>query len=89
MEIEDYEPDLSEYKFITLGGQLKVVEDAEEQERVRKEFANMTEERDLSKNIMKAIGYSPEDPLEKIMEGKRNLVIKLVKVEDITGLKNG
>ncbi len=89
VEIEEYEPDLSNYKFVTLSGRLKIVEDEEEKNRVRKGFADMIEERDLSRNIMKAIGYSPDDPLEKIMEEDRNLVLKIVNVENITGLKNG
>lgn len=89
VEIENYEPDLSKYEFVTLSGELEVVTDEKEEEKIRKEFVEMINKKNLSKNIMKALGYSSKDPLEKIIEEKRNIVIKLVKVKDITGFKSG
>ncbi len=64
-----------------------MVEDATERKKVLEQFVAMIRERRLSKNIMVALGYSPEDPLETIVSGERTFVWKLVGVRKIVGFK--
>lgn len=66
VEIEKYTEDMSDYKFVTLSGRLVEVEDEEDRREVRKWFVRLIEERDLSKNIMAALGHSPEDPVDAL-----------------------
>jgi len=44
--------------------------------------------KDLSKNVLAALGHSPKDPLDSIVKEERSLVWKLVEVEKIVGFKN-
>lgn len=89
VEIEKYKDDMSDYKFVTLSGRLVEVEGEEDKKEVKKWFVRMIKEKDLSKNVMAALRHSPEEPVEAIIEEERNLVLKLVNVDDITGLKSG
>lgn len=88
IEIERYSPDLSDYKFVTLSGRLVKLDDEDEKKNVRKEFVRLIKDRDLSKNVMFALGHSKEEPVEAIAREDRTLVLKLVEVEDITGLRS-
>ena len=45
VEIEEFEPDLSSYKFVTLQGQIVQVTDEDEKKRVRGMFADMIKEK--------------------------------------------
>jgi DNA replication initiation complex subunit (GINS family) len=65
------------------------VRDPENKKDIRDSFIRMIMERDLSKNIMTALGHSPKDPFEKIINEDRNLIWKLVDVNRSTGFKNG
>ncbi len=89
VEIEKYEEDMSDYKFVTLSGRLVEVEEEEDKKEIKKRFVRMIEERDLSKNVMAALGHSPDEPVDAIIEEERNMVLKLVDLDDITGLKSG
>lgn len=89
VEVEKYSPDMSNYAFITLSGRLVEVMDADNKKDIRDSFIRMIKDRDLSKNVMIAIGHSPEDPLENIINEERNLIWKLVDVNRSTGFKNG
>ncbi|BDH78936.1 hypothetical protein MTTB_03150 [Methanothermobacter tenebrarum] len=86
MEIEEFKPDLSSYKFVTLQGQIVEVTDPSEKERVRKMFADMIKEKGLSRKVLKALGHSPEDPLACLVKMERSYVWKLVDVVDITSI---
>lgn len=88
VEIENYAADLSEYKFVTLQGRITKEEDTEKQKEVRQMFVDMIKSRDLSKNIMAALGHSPEEPLSNIVEMECSFVWKLVDLKNIIGLKN-
>lgn len=88
VEIESYSEDLSDYKFVVLFGRLKEVEDEDEKREVKSRFVDLIRNKNLSPNIMKALGHSPNDPLESIVNEERNLVWKLVDVEDIMGFKS-
>jgi nitroimidazol reductase NimA-like FMN-containing flavoprotein (pyridoxamine 5'-phosphate oxidase superfamily) len=89
VEVEKYSPDMSNYAFVSLSGRLVEVRDPENKKDIRDSFIRMIMERDLSKNIMTALGHSPKDPFEKIINEDRNLIWKLVDVNRSTGFKNG
>ncbi|MGZ4920259.1 MAG: pyridoxamine 5'-phosphate oxidase family protein [Halobacteriota archaeon] len=88
VEIERISPDLSSYTFVTLLGKLVEVTDRTEGRRVRQRFVNMIKTRGLSSNVVAALGHSPAEPLESIVNENRSLVWKLDKVEEIVALKN-
>lgn len=88
VEIERYSEDMSDYKFVVLFGKLEEVEDEEEKRNVRNRFVDLIRNKELSTNIMKALGHSPDDPVESIVSEEKNLVWKLVDVEDIMGFKS-
>jgi len=87
VEIEKYEDDLSEYRFVTLQGRITQVEDDNEKLNVRKRFFDLIIDKSLSKNILAALGHSPEDKLESIVNEERSYVWKLVDVDNIVGIK--
>jgi nitroimidazol reductase NimA-like FMN-containing flavoprotein (pyridoxamine 5'-phosphate oxidase superfamily) len=88
VEIERISPDLSSYTFVTLLGKLVEVTDRTEGRRVRQQFVNMIKTRGLSSNVVAALGHSPAEPLDSIVNENRSVVWKLDKVEEIVALKN-
>jgi nitroimidazol reductase NimA-like FMN-containing flavoprotein (pyridoxamine 5'-phosphate oxidase superfamily) len=88
VEIERISPDLSSYTFVTLLGRLVEVTDRTEGRRVRQQFVTMITTRALSGNVVAALGHSPAEPLESIVNENRSLVWKLDRVEEIVALKN-
>ena len=88
VEIERISPDLSSYTFVTLLGRLDEVTDIAEGRRVRQQFVTMIKTRGLSSNVFAALGHSPTEPLESIVNENRSLVWKLDRVEEIVALKN-
>ncbi|MFO7966427.1 MAG: pyridoxamine 5'-phosphate oxidase family protein [Archaeoglobaceae archaeon] len=89
VEIERYTENLSDYKFVVLFGMLSEVEDSEKRKEVRKMFLDLIRYKNLSPNVMKALGHSSDEPPDSIVREERNLVWKLVDVEDIMGFKSG
>ena len=89
VEVERYAPDLSSYRFVTLRGRLDEVGDPREKRRVRVGFVDLIRRKNLSRNVLLALGHSPDDPLDSIVEEERSLIWKLVDVEKIVGLKGG
>jgi hypothetical protein len=79
---------MSSYTFVTLLGQLAEVADRTEGRRVRQRFVDMITTRALSSNVVAALGHSPAEPLESIVNENRSLIWKLEKVEEIIALKN-
>ncbi|OPX71292.1 MAG: Pyridoxamine 5'-phosphate oxidase [Methanoregulaceae archaeon PtaB.Bin108] len=88
VEVEKYTRDLSSYTFVSMQGYLKEVTDSIEKKLVRQEFVDLIKERNLSKNILAALGHSPQDPPEAIAMEERSLVWKLTGVMDMVALKN-
>jgi nitroimidazol reductase NimA-like FMN-containing flavoprotein (pyridoxamine 5'-phosphate oxidase superfamily) len=88
VEIERLSQDLSSYTFVTLLGRLVEVTARSEGRRVRQQFVHMIKTRGLSSNVVAALGHSPAEPLESIVNENRSLVWKLDKVEEIVALKN-
>jgi len=88
VEVERYEPDLSHYSFVTLRGKLTEITNSEEKRSIRRLFVGLIRKKNLSKNVLEALGHSNKDPLEAIVEKDRSRIWKLVDVKEIIGLKN-
>jgi nitroimidazol reductase NimA-like FMN-containing flavoprotein (pyridoxamine 5'-phosphate oxidase superfamily) len=89
VEVEKYSKDLSNYAFVVLSGRIVEVKDPKSKKDIRDHFVRLIKDKDLSKNIMVALGHSMKDPVEDLILEERNLIWKLVDVEKIIGLKNG
>jgi nitroimidazol reductase NimA-like FMN-containing flavoprotein (pyridoxamine 5'-phosphate oxidase superfamily) len=87
VEIEKYADDLSEYRFVTLQGMIEQVENIEEKLKVKKCFLNLIQDKSLSKNVLAALGHSPNDELESLVNEDRSYIWKLVDVKSIIGIK--
>ena len=88
VEIERFSSDMSSYTFVTLLGRLTEVGAESERKHIREEFVDMIRTRGLSSNVLAALGHSPTEPLEAIVDGDRNLIWRLDEVKDIIALKN-
>jgi nitroimidazol reductase NimA-like FMN-containing flavoprotein (pyridoxamine 5'-phosphate oxidase superfamily) len=88
VEVEKYTSDLSCYTFVTMQGYLVQEEDAITKKIIRQKFVDMIREKNLSKNILAALGHSPEDPINSIATEERANIWKLTGVTDIVALKN-
>jgi nitroimidazol reductase NimA-like FMN-containing flavoprotein (pyridoxamine 5'-phosphate oxidase superfamily) len=89
VEVDSFTPDMSCYTFMSLQGILEEVPDATMAAKIRQDFVDMIRERNLSLNVLAALGYSPDDPPDSITRGERTVVWKLTGVRDIVALKNG
>jgi len=89
VEVDKYNQDLSNYAFVVLSGHLVEVNDERSKKQIRDHFIRMIKERNLSDNIMIALGHSAQDPTKALALEERNLIWKLVDVKKITGLKMG
>jgi len=89
VEVEDYARDLSCFTFMSLQGHLEEITDSEKKKEIRNAFVNLIKTKDLSLNVLSALGYSPGNSPEAIVGQERNLVWRLVGVKDIVALKNG
>ncbi len=90
VEIEHFSPDLSSFSFVALPGRLMEVDDAEKKRAVRESFVRLIKSKGLSPNVLSALGHSPQEPVEVLLEAEKSSVWQLVgvKVEDILGLKS-
>jgi nitroimidazol reductase NimA-like FMN-containing flavoprotein (pyridoxamine 5'-phosphate oxidase superfamily) len=86
VEIEQYTPDLSEYRFVVLTGKLRLVEDNEERKKAIEEMVALGKQR-LSSNFLVAHGFSQGSNWEVFAPDKPILIIKL-EVTEKTGLKS-
>lgn len=90
VEIEHFSPDLSSFSFVALPGRLMEVDDAEKKRTVRESFVRLIKSKGLSPNVLSALGHSPQEPVEVLLEAEKSSVWQLVgvKVEEILGLKS-
>jgi nitroimidazol reductase NimA-like FMN-containing flavoprotein (pyridoxamine 5'-phosphate oxidase superfamily) len=88
VEIEDYLPDMSKYRFVTLRGKIKESGDEKEKQKVKEMFVHMIKDQKLSPNVMAALGHSPQDSPDSLLNDDRSFVWKLVDVMEIVALKN-
>jgi nitroimidazol reductase NimA-like FMN-containing flavoprotein (pyridoxamine 5'-phosphate oxidase superfamily) len=89
VEVDRYSRDLSDYSFVTLLGRLVEVKDENKKKNIREKFVQLIKDKNLSKNILKALGHLPEEPLDSIVREERNYVWKLIDVKEIIALKKG
>jgi nitroimidazol reductase NimA-like FMN-containing flavoprotein (pyridoxamine 5'-phosphate oxidase superfamily) len=87
VEIEQYTPDLSEYRFVVLTGKLRLVEDNEKRKEAIEKMVALGKQR-LSSNFLVAHGFSQGSSWEVIAPDEPLLIIKLEEVTEKTGLKS-
>lgn len=87
VEIEQYTPNLSEYKFVVLFGMLRVVDDEDERKEVITKMAEVGKHK-LSPNFLVAHGFSQGSDWDAFTPDKPILIIKLDNVTKKTGLKS-
>lgn len=87
VEIEKYTPDMSKYQFITIQGRITKINEKLQSE-IKEKFVEMIKDRKLSNKVLAALGYSPDESPDTILNGEMTLVWKLVDVDNIVALKN-
>jgi len=87
VEIEKYRPDLSEYNFVVLRGELEVVTDSDERAKVIHRIAEEGK-RKLSTNFLAAHGFKKEQGWDSFTPEKLIVIVKLKKVTEQIGLKS-
>ena len=79
---------MSYYRFVTLSGRLEEIVNPDEKQSVRRMFADLIGNRDLSENALKALGISSHEPVSEILNSNNSMVWALTNVESITALKD-
>lgn len=87
VEIEKYSPDLSEYGFVVLIGNLEHVTDQEERKKAIEAMAKSGRER-LSKNFLAAHGFEKRASWSDFTPDRPMTILKLGKVAERLGLKS-
>ena len=87
VEVESYEPDLREYRFVVFRGDLRVVDDLRER---AKAIERMAEEghRSISENFLAAHGFNPREGWSAFTPDKPMTVVRLENISEVVGLKN-
>jgi uncharacterized protein len=88
VEIEKYVPDLSEYSFIVLVGELQVVTDLEERAKAIAQMVENAHKKQLSPVFLQAHGLPKDADWSALTPDKPLIIVKLVKVTEIRGLKS-
>jgi hypothetical protein len=90
VEIERFAPDLSSFSFVAIPGRIEEVLDPEIKSIVRQKFVDLIDEKNLSANVLSALGHKPDEPIESLLTEGKNSVWRLkgVNVKDILGLKH-
>lgn len=87
VEIEQYNPDLSEYMFVTLTGELSIIRDSVEREEVIKRMREIGKEK-LSRNFLAAHGFKGDDSWDSFTAEKPLVIVKLERLVEESGLKS-
>ena len=87
VEIERYTPNLSEYEFVVLSGNLKLVENIEERKRAIMKMADVGKKQ-LSPNFLVAHGFPQGSDWSEFTGDQPILIIKLTDVTEKMGLKS-
>ena len=66
------------------------MQDPEIKNIVKQKFVELIKKKNLSSNVLSALGHSPDEPLDALLTEERNSVWKLADVNagDILGLKH-
>jgi nitroimidazol reductase NimA-like FMN-containing flavoprotein (pyridoxamine 5'-phosphate oxidase superfamily) len=86
VEIEKFQPNLSEYFFVSIRGRLKIVEDPQERKEVIKRMATDGKQK-LSPNFLLAHGLKKEKGWSSLTPEKPIVIVKLEPTEKI-GIKS-
>ena len=86
VQIETYQPDLSQYNFISYRGHLKKVEDDKEREKAIILFRE-TGKNSISQKFLAAHGFNPDDGWD-VFKGDDLVILKLVDIVEKVGLKS-
>jgi len=87
IEIEEYTPNLSEYKFVVMNGRLRVVEDFNERKRAIEKMAQEGKGK-LSRSFLAAHGFYKDEDWSSFTHEKPVVIVKLDNVAQVMGLKN-
>lgn len=87
VEIEQYEPDMSNYQFVALRGKLKVVTDSKERAAAIDRLMSQGRRR-LSKNFLVAHGFNIGEDWSSLDPKKPLVIVKLEEATERIGLKN-
>ena len=87
VEIERYTPNLSEYEFVVLFGNLKLVENREERKKAIVKMAEVGKQQ-LSPNFLVAHGFHKGSDWGEFTDDQPMLILKLDDVTEKTGLKS-
>jgi len=87
VEIESYQKELSEYRFVVLRGTLKVVTDPQERAKVIKRMAEEGRKK-LSTNFLAAHGFKKEEGWSSFTPEKPLVIVKLDEIAEEIGLKS-
>ena len=88
VEIEKYSKDMSSYRFANLQGRIVEVKNDSDIKKIKEMFVKMIKDRNLSNKALAAIGHSPDESIQLILEEDRTMVWKLVDLKQIVALKN-
>lgn len=88
VEIEKYTEDMSNYRFANLQGRIVEVKNDSDKKKIKEMFVKMIKGRNLSNKALAAIGHSPDESIQLILEEDRTMVWKLVDLKQIVALKN-
>jgi len=87
VEIEKYKPDLSEYNFVVLRGELEVVKDPQERARAIERIAEEGKQK-LSTHFLAAHGFRKENGWAAFTPERPIVIVKLKEVTEEIGLKS-
>jgi nitroimidazol reductase NimA-like FMN-containing flavoprotein (pyridoxamine 5'-phosphate oxidase superfamily) len=87
VSVESLLPDMSEYHFVVLRGELELVEKTDEREKAIRKLSEVGSER-LSENFLAAHGFSSEDGWGALSHEKSLVIFKLETVSETVGLRS-
>ncbi len=88
VEIEKYTSDMSEYSFVVLTGNLRLVTEQKERIKAVEEMVDIAKINQLSNNFLLAHGVPKEEGWDFLTPDKPLLIIKLENVSEVIGLKS-
>ena len=84
---ENLKPDMSEYSFVVVRGELEKVKEPKERAEAIRRLSEMGQE-GLSENFLAAPGFPSEQGWETLSEDKPLVIFKLERVSDTIGLRS-
>ena len=87
VQVERYQPDLSNYRFVSLRGELKKVENPSEYKEAVLTFSEIGKKM-LSTKFLAAHGLDPSEGWESFSPCKQFIIMKLEKISEKIGLKS-